>query len=144
MSFPPARGERLPWERVPEEIRATIEQRLEAPVARAVTRPGGFSPGLAATLELEDGRSFFAKAVGPEPNVDSPDLHRREARIAEALPPETPAPRFLFSVDDASGWVALVFEQVDGHEPELPWRPDELGRVLDALTDLARALMPAP
>jgi aminoglycoside phosphotransferase (APT) family kinase protein len=144
VSFPPAAGERLAWERVPAEIRATIEQRLEAPVARAVTRPGGFSPGLAATLELEDGRRFFAKAVGPEPNPDSPGFHRREAPVAAALPPETPAPRFLFSVENASGWIALVFEHVDGHDPQLPWRHDELERVLGALGDLARALTPAP
>lgn len=144
MSFPPAAGERLPWERVPAEIRATIEQRLESPVARAVTRPGGFSPGLAATLELEDGRRFFAKAVGPEPNPDSPGFHRREAHVAAALPPETPAPRFLFSVETASGWIALAFEHVDGSEPQLPWRHDELERVLGALGDLARALTPTP
>jgi aminoglycoside phosphotransferase (APT) family kinase protein len=144
VSFPPARGERLPWEHVPGGIRATIEQRLEAPVARAVTRPGGFSPGLAATLELEDGRRFFAKAVGPEPNPESAELHRREAHVAAALPPETPAPRFLFSVEDVSGWVALVFENVDGHDPALPWQAAELARVLDALTVLVDALTPAP
>jgi len=143
VAFPPARGERLPWERLPQEIRAAIEQRLGAPVARVVTRPGGFSPGLAATLELEDGRRAFAKAVGPEPNPDSPEFHRRELAIAAALPPQTPAPRFFFSVEH-EGWVALVFEDVEGHEPELPWREDELARVLDALTDLAGALTPPP
>jgi aminoglycoside phosphotransferase (APT) family kinase protein len=143
VAFPPARGERLPWERLPPEIRAAIEQRLGAPVARAVTRPGGFSPGLAATLELEDGRRVFAKAVGPEPNPDSPEFHRQEIAIAAALPPETPAPRFFFSVEH-DGWVALVFENVEGREPELPWRRDELDRVLDAVTDLCRALTPAP
>jgi aminoglycoside phosphotransferase (APT) family kinase protein len=144
VTFPPAAGERMPWERVPDEIRATIEQRLDAPVARAVTRPGGFSPGLAATLELDDGRRFFAKAVGPEPNEDSPSFHRREAHVAASLPPETPAPRFLFSVETKSGWVALVFENVDGHDPQLPWRTEELARVLDALAELSVALTPAP
>jgi aminoglycoside phosphotransferase (APT) family kinase protein len=143
VAFPPARGERLPWDRLPANLRAAIEERLDAPVARAVTRPGGFSPGLAATLELADGRRAFAKAVGPEPNPDSPEFHRREARIAAALPPETPAPRFLFSLDEG-GWVALVFEDVPGREPELPWRDDELARVLDALADLAEALTPTP
>ena len=143
MAFPPAQGERLPWERVPATIRETIEQRLGARVRHAETRPGGFSPGLAATLERADGRRVFAKAVGPEPNPDSPAFHRREARIAETLPPEAPAPRFLFSVDDES-WVALVFEHVDGHEPALPWSDEELERVLDALTALAQALTPAP
>jgi aminoglycoside phosphotransferase (APT) family kinase protein len=144
VSFPPAQGERLPWERVPAAIRETIEQRLGAPVARATTRPGGFSPGLAARLELEDRRAVFAKAVGPEPNPDSPHYHRSEARIAAALPPETPAPRLLFSVEDDAGWVALVFEHVDGREPRLPWQPDELQRVLHALTELSRALTPSP
>jgi aminoglycoside phosphotransferase (APT) family kinase protein len=128
---------------VPPAIRETIEQRLGARVERAVTRPGGFSPGLAATLELADGRRVFAKAVGPEPNPDSAGMHRDEARIAEALPPDAPAPRFFFSVEDG-GWVALVFEHVDGHEPGLPWRAGELERVLEMLTALAAALTPAP
>jgi hypothetical protein len=143
VSFPPARGERLPWERVPSTIRAAIEQRLEARVAHAVTQPGGFSPGLAATLELEDGRRVFAKAVGPEPNPESVELHRREARIAAALPPETPAPRFHFAVEEHD-WVALVFENVEGHDPRLPWRAEELERVLAALAALADALTPTP
>jgi aminoglycoside phosphotransferase (APT) family kinase protein len=143
VAFPPARGERLAWEALPQAVRSAIEQRLEAPVARADTQPGGFSPGVAARLELIDGRRFFAKAVGPEPNPDSPELHRREAHIAAALPPETPAPRLLFSVDDGD-WIALVFEDVEGRQPHLPWREDELGRVLDALTDLAEALTPTP
>ncbi len=81
--------------------------------------------------------------MGPEPNPESPELHRQEIAIAAALPPETPAPRFFFSVEH-DGWVALVFESVEGREPELPWREDELARVLDALTDLCRALTPAP
>ena len=105
MEFPPARGERLAWEGLPGEVRAVIEQRLGSPVAGAATRPGGFSPGLAARLELEDARRVFAKAVGPEPNPDSPEFHRREITIAAALPPETPAPRFFFSVEH-EGWVA--------------------------------------
>lgn len=143
MAFPPARGERLAWEALPDAVRAGIEERLGSVVVGAETQPGGFSPGVASRLRLEDGRSAFAKAVGPEPNPDSPDFHRREARIAAALPPETPAPRFLFSLDER-GWVALVFEDVAGHEPELPWREDELAPVLDALATLAEALTPAP
>jgi aminoglycoside phosphotransferase (APT) family kinase protein len=109
----------------------------------SLTRPGGFSPGVAARLRLEDGSSAFVKAVGSEPNPDSPGLHRDEAQVAAALPPETPAPRLLFAHDDGD-WVALVFEDVAGEEPRLPWREDELRRVLDALTDLSAALTPAP
>lgn len=143
MAFPPARGERLAWEALPEHVRDGIEERLGSRVVAAETQPGGFSPGLAARLRLADGRRVFAKAVGPEPNPDSPELHRREARVADALPPETPAARFVFSLE-AEGWVALVFEDVPGREPQLPWRDDDLARVLDALARLADALTPAP
>jgi aminoglycoside phosphotransferase (APT) family kinase protein len=143
MAFPPAQGARIRWEAVPESVREAIESDLGSRVVEAVTQPGGFSPGVAARLRLEDGRSFFVKAVGSEPNPDSPGFHRREASVAAALPPEAPAPRFLFCHDDGD-WVALVFEDVDGHEPEMPWRRDELDRVLEALTDLSAALTPPP
>lgn len=143
MAFPPARGERLAWEGLPDDVRDAIEERLGSSVVSAETQPGGFSPGVAARLRLGGGRTVFAKAVGPVPNPDSPEFHRREARIAAALPPETPAPRFLFSFDNGE-WVALVFEDVAGHEPQLPWRDEELARVLDALATLAEALTPAP
>lgn len=143
MAFPPAEGARLPWESLPPEVRHPVERQLRSPVVRAVTRPGGFSPGVAARLELEDGRRVFVKAVGPEPNPDSPEFHRREARVAAALPPETPAPEFLFA-HEHEGWIALVFDHVDGHEPELPWREEELERVLAAVTDLAGVLTPPP
>jgi hypothetical protein len=143
MAFPPAQGVRIPWDAVPERVREAVEAGLGSRVGEAVTQPGGFSPGVAARLRLEDGRSVFVKAVGPDPNPDSPELHRSEARVAAALPPETPAPQFLFAHDDGE-WVALAFEDVGGHEPELPWRRDELDRVLDALADLSTALTPAP
>jgi hypothetical protein len=112
-------------------------------VVEAVTQPTGFSPGLAARLRLADGRRAFVKAVGPEPNPDSPGFHRTEARIMAALPRSAPAPRLLWSLDQG-GWVALAFEDVDGVHPSLPWQADELGRVLAMLTDMARTLTPAP
>ena len=143
MAFPPAHGARVPWEAVPESTRGAIEAGLGARVLEAITQPGGFSPGCAARLRLDDRRRVFVKAVGSEPNPDSPDLHRSEALITAALPPETPAPRLLFAHDDGD-WVALVFENVDGEGPELPWRRDELDRVLGALTELVAALTPAP
>jgi len=143
MAFPPAQGARIPWKAVPENVREAVESGLGSRVEESVTQPGGFSPGVAARLCLEDGRRVFVKAVGSEPNPDSPEFHRSEARVAAALPPDTPAPKFLFAHDDGD-WVALVFEDVDGHEPEMPWRRDELERVLAALTDLSQALTPPP
>ena len=53
---------RVHWEALPHEVRSTLDQRLEARVIKAVTQTGGFSPGLAARLRLDDGRHVFVKA----------------------------------------------------------------------------------
>ncbi|HEY1644140.1 MAG TPA: aminoglycoside phosphotransferase family protein [Streptosporangiaceae bacterium] len=136
-------GVRLPWERVPGWLRAEVAGRLGGRIASAVTQPGGFSPGAAVRLQLADGRRAFVKAVGAGLNPDSPDIYRAEARFAAALPPDVPAPGYLGCVD-SGGWVALLFEDVDGAMPAQPWRPAELDRVLAAMADLARTLTPAP
>jgi aminoglycoside phosphotransferase (APT) family kinase protein len=141
-SPPPAEGQRVPWSAVPAQLRAAAERLLRAKVTRAVTQPGGFSPGVAARLTLADGRRAFVKAVG-DLNPESPGIHRAEAQIAAALPAATPAARLLGCVD-ADGWVILLFEDIEGRMPRLPWRPGELRQVLDAMTELAAALTPAP
>jgi hypothetical protein len=74
---------------------------------------GGFSPGVAVRLRLAGGRRVFLKAVGPEPNPDSPAMHRSEARVAAALPRAAPAARLLWLLD-RHGWVALAFEDGGG------------------------------
>jgi aminoglycoside phosphotransferase (APT) family kinase protein len=72
-------------------------------------------------------------------------MHRREARVAAALPAEAPVPRLLWSYDEGDGgWVALVFEDVEGRQPAQPWRADELARVVDALVALSATLTPSP
>ena len=73
----------------------------------------------------------------------SVDIHRREARIAAALPADVSAPRLRWSFDDGD-WVVLAFDFVAGHTPELPWRSDDLDRVLAAMVELAGALTPSP
>jgi aminoglycoside phosphotransferase (APT) family kinase protein len=138
---PPAVGQRLAWADAPGWLRAEVEARLGARVAEAVSQPSGFSPGVAVRLRLADGRRAFLKAVGPEPNPDSPGMHRAEARIAAALPHSAPAARLLWSLD-RDGWVALAFEDVDGAHPAVPWRPEELRRVLDLFAAMAR--IPGP
>jgi hypothetical protein len=139
---PPAEGSRLPWSAIPTALRAMVERQLGGRVVSAVTQAGGFSPGVAARLRLDNGRRAFVKAVG-DLNPDSPDIHRAEARIAAALPRGTPAPRLLGCVD-ADGWVILMLEDIEGRTPAVPWQAAELDRVLAAMTDLAAALTPAP
>jgi len=70
-------------------------------------------------------------------------MHRREARIAIALPASVPTPRLLWSHDDGD-WVGLAFEDIEGWTPATPWRAEELNRVLSALTQLVESLTPSP
>ncbi|WP_419665806.1 phosphotransferase family protein [Streptomyces sp. 2-1] len=143
MSTPSATGVRIPWGAVPESVRQAVADLLGAPVVEAVTQTGGFSPGPAVRVRTADGRRGFVKAVSSEANPDSPNMHRREARNAAALPAETPAPRLLGMHDDGN-WVALVFEDIDGRQPHVPWDEGELARVLDAVGELSRTLTPSP
>lgn len=124
-------------------MRAELEARLGARVVEAVTQPQGFSPGLAARLRLDDGRRVFLKAVHETANPDSPSIHRREAQIVAALPPNAPAPRFLWDYDEG-GWVALCFEDVDGRHPHEPWTEPDLALVVRTLKDMAVSLTPSP
>jgi hypothetical protein len=140
---PPPEGVRLEWRAVPERVRAELEQWAASPVVSAISQRSGFSPGVAARLRLADGRRLFVKAIGPEPNPDSPRMHRREARIVAALPESVAVPRLRWLFDEA-GWVVLVFDEVTGHHPAQPWHPDELDRVLNGLVDLADGLTPSP
>ncbi|MFF9205415.1 phosphotransferase family protein [Streptomyces sp. NPDC014986] len=140
---PTATNDRLPWEKVPARVRDRVESRLGARVVRARTQSGGYSPGVAARVELADGRRVFIKAVGADLNPDSPRLHRSEARIAARLPAAAPVPRLL-AAEDLDGWVVLVFEDVDGRMPHEPWHLPELRRVLQAMTGLAAVLDPSP
>ena len=40
--------------------------------------------------------------------------------------------------------MALIFEDIQGTTPHIPWRPAELARVLAAVTELTRLLTPSP
>jgi len=142
---PPASNMRIPWPDLPAHIRDEVERRLGSTVVAATTQPGGFSPGVAARLQLADGGRAFVKAVCPVPNAVAPSIYRREARIVAAIPASAPVPRLLFVLDgDPDGWVLLAFEDVEGRQPELPWRDEELGVVLEAMAVLATDLSPSP
>jgi aminoglycoside phosphotransferase (APT) family kinase protein len=138
-------GERQTWADLPPPTRAMIEARLGAPVVRADSQIGGFSPGVAARLTTITSETVFLKAVSPVPNPDSPRFHRQEALVAAQLPPAAPVPRLRWSFDEGpDGWVVLVFEAIDGRMPALPWDDTELGLVLAAVDGLAETLTPSP
>ena len=72
-------------------------------------------------------------------------MHRREARNVAAMPTGIGVPRLLWSYDDEeTGWILLVFQDIDGWHPSLPWRLDELDRVVAGLARLADTLTPSP
>ena len=148
MTIPPAEGVRVSWESVSPAVRAGIEQICGAPVVRAASQPGGFSPGVAARLLCADGTRWFVKAVSAEANPVTPAMHRREARILRALDPliaagELPVPRLRGTLE-ADPWTALILDDVDGRHPRLPWHADDLAEVLVAVDRLTDALTPAP
>src|SRR4051812_26243111 len=124
MTAPPAAGVRLPYGHLPEHIRRWVNGALGSPVVSAVTQVGGFSPGVAARLRCADDTRAFVKAVSAEANVESPTMHRREAKITATLPEVAPAPRLLASYDDGT-WVALLLQDIEGRHPHLPWRAGE-------------------
>lgn len=133
----------VPYHRVPRSVRARWEERLGSSVLAAATQPSGFSPGVAARLRLADGRRVFLKAVSARVNRDAQGIYRSEARVASRLPSSVPSPPFLWSLTTGP-WTALAFEDVEGRHPRLPWRPNELARVLGTLEQMARDLTPSP
>jgi hypothetical protein len=134
---PPAEGVRVHWDQLPPSVRTAIEERLGGHVVKAITQPGGFSPGLAARLITADGRRCFVKAVSGQTNPDTPGLHRREAQVQAALPPEAPVPRLLWTYDEG-GWVALGMQDIEGRMPAQPVIASYSGYLL------AHARRPAP
>lgn len=134
-------GPRLDWTAVPAEVREEIEHALGSPIVEAVSQPGGFSPGVAARCRLAGGGRVFVKAVSPEQNRQSPRMHRRESEVAGRLPASVPSPRLLHVHDDGH-WVALVFADVDGRQPNEPWTLADLDIVMPAIADLATSAKP--
>jgi Phosphotransferase enzyme family len=138
-----AQGIRLEWDAVPAAVRARVAEALGSAVVAAVSQPGGFSPGVAARCALADGRRCFVKAVSPDQNPDSPRLYRDEASVAARLPRAVPVPRLLTVIDDGH-WVVLVFEEIVGTPPPLPWSLPKVASTFAALDAMADAATPSP
>jgi len=136
-------GYRLSWEQVPSYVRRAVEATLGDAVVDAHTQDGGFSPGAAARVRLANGGRAFVKALSAELHTNSVGLYRTEAATMPHLPKGLPVPRLLDVYDDGT-WIALVYEDINGRQPDLPWRLDELERVAAVLTDLGTALSPSP
>ncbi|MFE9324136.1 phosphotransferase [Nocardia sp. NPDC052278] len=131
---------RIGWDQLPAAVRGAIEHRLHARVQMVTIPSGGFSHGMAALVELDDGRTVFAKAI---PSDDALAVrYRTEADTVAHLPAVVPTPAVLFSIE-TTGWLVTVFEAVPGRHPRLD-RPRELAAVLAVVERLAEVLTPNP
>ena len=128
---------RITWTDLPEAIRAEVEARLGRRVTEARSQMGGFSPGVADRLVLAGGTRAFLKAVHPDLNAGSADLYRREARVNALLPDGVPAPRLRHTFE-ADGWIVLLFDDISGRQPALPWSAADFALALDAFDTLGR------
>jgi aminoglycoside phosphotransferase (APT) family kinase protein len=137
----PDTSHRLRWWELPALLRNEVRDTLGSAVVEAVGQRGGYGPGLAARCVLADGRRVFVKAVSAVQNPDTPMMMRHEAEIARSLSPATPAPRLLHTIDDGP-WIILVFEDIDGRLPVIPWGQNELQRVVAAVVALADVPVP--
>lgn len=136
-------GNRLRWNDLPVAVHAAVAEVLGSPVVRAESQSGGFSPGSADRVLAADGTRAFVKAVSAAQNGDTPAMQEREARITAALPVGVPAPGFR-GARWVGDWHVLVLDEVPGHQPELPWRADDLDVVVSALERLVRTATPCP
>ncbi|MFG1608862.1 phosphotransferase [Actinoplanes sp. NPDC049265] len=141
--IPAVGGSRITWHDLPATAQEAVAEILGAPVTRAASQAGGFSPGTADRVLTAAGTRAFVKAVSPDQNHMSPEMARREAVICAALPAATRAPRLKGTFDDGH-WVVLVFDDIDGRHPRTPWVKDELDAAVSAVRELARSLTPSP
>src|SRR5688572_18384647 len=116
------------WHQLPQEVQAEVCRIAGGgTVVAAWNWPGGFSPGLASRVRLDDGKRLFVKAMDAAAWPGEAATYRAEAAITAALPETVPAPRLHGSFDDGR-WIVLVFEDIDGGEPSQPWSAEELRR----------------
>ncbi len=134
---------RMRWTELPQTVKEAIEQVLGSPVVAGVSQPGGFSNGVAERVHTAAGDAAFLKAISTQMNPGAAALNRTEARIGAAFPLDAPVPHLLGHHDDGT-WVVLIFEDVDGRHPTLPWQEPDLTQVLEALEVLADRLTPCP
>lgn len=138
MTAPRAVGVRLPYDAVPEVVRAWVEGTLGSPVVAVAEQVGGMSPGCASRLTCADGTRAFVKAVGASLNPDTPGLFRREIGVLEHIGDHALWARMLASYDDGD-WVGLLIEDVEGRHPDFT-EPGELDAVLAGTDRLSEVL----
>jgi Phosphotransferase enzyme family len=137
---PTATAVRTPWQDLPVALRDGLAELLGEIVSVDV-QGGGFTPGLAARLQLAGGQRVFAKGIPAEHPLAG--KYGAEAATTRLLPPATPAPRLRWD-GDIGGWVVLVLDGLDARHADLsPGSPD-VPHVVATVAGLADVLTPCP
>ena len=134
------------WSDLPGSVRSRVQDQLGSEIVAAVSQGSGFTPGFASRVRLADGRRFFVKAASSELDWLL-TCYRDEAVKLARIPAAVPAPRVQLVIDgpaDGHDWLVLVFDDIDGHPPDRPWRLDQARSALRTATVLSQALTPAP
>ncbi|SDT23440.1 phosphotransferase [Microlunatus soli] len=147
-----AAGVRIPYAQLPAEVRDWVADQLPGPVSEIIDRRGGFSPGVAATVQTASGDGLFVKAVTAAINADSLRIYRNERDRGLRLPRLPgilkPTGAKEFGVHDRTGteqaWIAITFPLLDGTPPAHPWSRADAVRCLDLCLRLSQQLTPAP
>lgn len=121
---------RLRWTDIPALLRHRAEEAVSTPLREIASATGGFTPGVASSVAGQSDARYFVKAISRHTSGVAAS-YRREALLAEALPPQVPSPRLLWWCDDGD-WIVMLFEYVDGRTPQI----SDLGPVLAAVAVL--------
>ncbi|MBO2461483.1 aminoglycoside phosphotransferase family protein [Actinomadura violacea] len=128
------------WEQLPARLRDGLADRLGR-VEGVQVQTGGFTPGLAARLQLADGDRVFVKGI--DAGHPLAGRYTDEARVTRALPAAVPAPKLRWDARIA-GWLVLAFDDAGGRHADLaPGSPD-VAAVVETVAGLAAALTPCP
>lgn len=128
------------WDQLPAPLRDGLTHRL-GEINNVDVHTGGFTPGLAFGLLLDDGDRVFVKGISSGHPLAGRYL--MEACGSSALPAEVPAPRLRWSADIA-GWVVLVFDYIEARHVDLSPTSPDVPRTVATVASLAPLLTPCP
>jgi aminoglycoside phosphotransferase (APT) family kinase protein len=128
------------WEQLPAALREGLADLL-GEITVANVQSGGFTPGLAARLQLANGQRVFVKGIPTEHPLAG--KYRDEAATTQLLPPTAPAPRLRWD-GEIGDWVVLVLDDLDARHADLSVGSSDVPRVVATVAGLADVLTPCP
>lgn len=128
------------WQDLPTALRDGLADLL-GEIVSADVQGGGFTPGLAARLQMADGQRVFAKGIPIEHPLAG--KYRDEADTTRLLPPATPAPRLRWD-GEVGNWVVLILDSLDARHADLSPGSSDVPRVVTMVAGLSETLTPCP